>query len=451
MVPANAELIDPDKGIFKVLDTVLLRINSPYSMQFSDIEEENARGGIFSFFDKLGEDYIEIASITIADVSADITEPDIASLRQECVAAFDAQYFKACSDGLPSQGRKLLKWMGSQLNESADRKALVTAYTVDEDGDEKQFIAIRISGNSKKLAAIGSFSVARANELAAPIFSILQNMQIIPKNDGAPLTIRQMIHRDFGVDIPLESGCGKRAEPFKLSNVDRDQYGFVQLQLIDCISLGRGIYWKTQSREIVEQDNKPLEKVSIETIELTETQRFTGSEAYYFKPEPGVAHELSSTVMMDTPRQGLILPFEIGWLHFRYFTNYEEKEPGLGFSASYSAPKIEATLYVYDNGLSKIPDDLEDPLVQEEFEKTNAVVAARLPEAEAWPDDTTDRKLMRIYRVDPEGFKVTCVALTTSNNHFIKVRISWDRDYDLDAISMTFIDIVLNTLRSTRH
>lgn len=452
MTHNNAELIDAEKGIFKVLDIVLLRITSPFSMQFADLEDENARGGTFSFFDKSGEEYIEIASITIADVTADSTEPDISSLTQEGVAAFDAQYLQACIDGLPSQGRKLLKWMGSQLNESRDRKGLVTAYTVDEDGVEKQFIAVRITENTTKIAAIGTFAIARSNELAAPIFNIMQNIHIIPTNNEQPLTIRNMIQRDFGIDIPLLSGCGTRTEPFQLSCADRQQYEFAQSQLINCISLGRRIYWRFHGKEIISQEGKVLQKFVIETIELTDTQKYTGTTAYYFDTcERGAMLYQQQTVMMDTPRQGLTLPFEIGWLHFRHFTNYEEKELGLGFSASYSAPKIEATVYIYDHGLPQIPDDLNAAVVQQEFEKANADIAARLPEAEAWPDDTTDRQLMRLYKVDPDGYKVTGVTLTTSNNHFIKVRISWDRDYDLDTMAMNFIDIVSHSLKVTRH
>jgi hypothetical protein len=118
----NADLIDANKGIFKVFDAVLLRIESPYSMQCSDFDTEDTRGITFRFFDDCNEEIIEIASITIADVTSDKTEPDIANLTQEDVSKFDIQLFKACSDGLPTQGMTLKKWMGSHLNESKEKK-----------------------------------------------------------------------------------------------------------------------------------------------------------------------------------------------------------------------------------------------------------------------------------------------------------------------------------------
>ena len=194
-----------------------------------------------------------------------------------------------------------------------------------------------------------------------------------------------------------------------------------------------------------------LEKLSIETIELTEAQKVTQTEAYFFKEdENGRLGHPSLNVPMPTPHEKLSLPFEIGWLHFRYFTDYSGTNPELGFATAYSAPNVEATIYVYNNGLEQVPSDLNAEIVGAEFFKVNSGILAQNAGLEAWPDVINDgTHIFKMYKADPEGLRVTGVSLTTSNDHFVKVRISWLRDYDIDRISIGFVESVAAMFRAS--
>lgn len=178
----NSTLVDPDEGIFDVLNVVRVRISSPLWTNISDIDGELARGAIFNFYE-VGKDRVKnraIASIEIVDVSSDCSEPDISCLQQGDVAELDRQMHQMISEGLVAQEMLLVKWMSSKLNEADEFKGLVTAYIVEDGGKERQFIALRFSAGNRKMVAMGTFDVDKSKELAAPIFGIMRNMKVNP-------------------------------------------------------------------------------------------------------------------------------------------------------------------------------------------------------------------------------------------------------------------------------
>lgn len=256
------------------------------------------------------------------------------------------------------------------------------------------------------------------------------------------MNIKEMIYRDFGISVPLEKGTGRRDDPFVITAHDPMEYSIYQTRLLTGLGKGRKLYWRIMGREIIEEGSALVEKLKQRTIELTETQKHTTEEAYYFDishfgrkiPEPS----------LPSPSLPISFPMNIGWLHYTSGTNYENVAPGQGVSANYDAPNITATVYVYDKRHDEIPNDVNDPLVREEFEDICRDVCQRFPNAEAWPDrDGGGLRLTRIYKIDSEATQVTSVTLTTANNHFVKIRLTWMRDYDLDDFSLDFLYTVL--------
>lgn len=161
----NSELIDSNLK-FLVLDSVIVELFDGYAWQGKDIEEPNAKGSIFYAYDNPPS--ISVASITVVDVSEDVTEPDISLMRQEDVEHIDNQFRKAVSSGM-----NLTKWMSSQLNENKNHKGLVTAYITTENEKEWQYIALRLSNNGRKIVIIGSFDISKKDELASLVFNTI--------------------------------------------------------------------------------------------------------------------------------------------------------------------------------------------------------------------------------------------------------------------------------------
>jgi hypothetical protein len=122
-----------------------------------------------------------------------------------------------------------------------------------------------------------------------------------------------------------------------------------------------------------------IEQFKIETVQLTDTQIITQTENYYFDVSVMIAARqrwLSPPVIVHHHVSGLAFHFEIGWLHFDSTVNYES--PGLGYSLCYTAPGINADLYVYGRGLAAIPGDVTDSVVRDGFERAAGEIAAAL-------------------------------------------------------------------------
>lgn len=175
----NSRLVDSDKGIFEVLGTVLVRISSPYWTQSLDVNEEECRGTIFRFVDTESDEDRAIASIKIADVSRDTSEPNVSLLSEGDVAALDKKMQGFIEAGLSTKGMRLVRWMSSKLNKTDHLSGLVTPFIVEDDGRQRQFIELRFSVDSKKMVVQGTFDIDRSKELAAPIFGTIQNIRIL--------------------------------------------------------------------------------------------------------------------------------------------------------------------------------------------------------------------------------------------------------------------------------
>lgn len=177
----NSELIDPDQGVFSVLGIIALRLVGPYCWIYKDFDEELARGADFHAYEPWDEDEdrLAVASISIADVTNDPTEPDVSELEQTDVPALDDFLQRELRRLLTADGREIIRWMSSQLNQSDGIKGLVTVYITKEQGKERQTNALRTKVKGRKIAIIGVFDTAKKDVLAPLITSILRNMVVL--------------------------------------------------------------------------------------------------------------------------------------------------------------------------------------------------------------------------------------------------------------------------------
>jgi hypothetical protein len=84
---------------------------------------------------------------------------------------------------MANDGRRMIRWMSSKLNETPTLKGLVTAYVGEDHGRDRQYIDLRISVRGRKVVVSGCFDVKRAHDLAAPIFAAIQNAAILDHSE----------------------------------------------------------------------------------------------------------------------------------------------------------------------------------------------------------------------------------------------------------------------------
>ncbi len=115
------------------------------------------------------------------------------------------------------------------------------------------------------------------------------------------------------------------------------------------------------------------------------------------------------------------------------------EEEGAGYAVGYQAPPAHATVYVYDAGLTEIPDDLDAAPVQQEFNNATAgimmmkrsgvyrSVAEGAAETVSLGDapDAIQALHRRYAIVMRQGEEVDSdVYLTVFRDHFVKVRVT---------------------------
>jgi hypothetical protein len=76
----NCKLVDPDSGLFNVLNLAQLRLAGRWWWESEDIDEEGCRGSIFRTWGDGEPTGLDKAYIIVADVTDDSTEPDISQI-----------------------------------------------------------------------------------------------------------------------------------------------------------------------------------------------------------------------------------------------------------------------------------------------------------------------------------------------------------------------------------
>jgi hypothetical protein len=269
-------------------------------------------------------------------------------------------------------------------------------------------------------------------------------------------TLHDLLLGGLGTELPIRGGYGgSREDPIIITAPDANGVALTRFQTLHALGRGRGIFWRTVANTLLGEEWPGIEQFKIETVRLTETQMITRTENFYFDVSAAMAVRRrwgAPPVIAHHDVSGLVFPFEIGWLHFDKGEDVEREEPGLGHSLAYKAPGILCSLCVYDRGLASIPDDVNDPVVLEEFESASREIATHRSDFELVPDQTQVQAqdcLERYYRVGEQGQQASLLWLTTSRGRFIRARVTWVRDHFIDEAAMTFVaDVLANIQRS---
>lgn len=173
MTSQYAQLIDADQFVFSVLDVATLTLFKGVLWQSTDLTYATATGSLFHAYEDGSAN--PVASITLVDVTADISEPNVNAFSQADVAEFDAQ-IKARIE----RQSTLVEWTGSSLNETSDIKALVTPYVAMADGQPWQYIAVRTHQNGSHFVVLGAFNLSHSNTLAPQVLQALGSVSFKP-------------------------------------------------------------------------------------------------------------------------------------------------------------------------------------------------------------------------------------------------------------------------------
>lgn len=155
---------------------------------------------------------------------------------------------------------------------------------------------------------------------------------------------------------------------------------------------------------------------------------------------------------------GLTFPTEIGGAQRISVRDYETSSPGLGYSAGYRHGTATSTLYIYDNRLPSIPDDLKSAVVRDELEKAKADLKAiprnLITEKNAFTiNDASKRERLncQAYALapepGPEAFE-TFVCLGVFNGKFLKVRTTARQTANTESEVRRFIGLWVDRLWS---
>lgn len=138
-----------------------------------------------------------------------------------------------------------------------------------------------------------------------------------------------------------------------------------------------------------------------------------------------------------TSVHGIPLPLELGKTPRLRVVNYEANSPGAGVSASYVNAVYSVTLYVYDLGLSNLPEDPLSSSVMEHFQEsvqgalTSADSNGERLECKAAhgvslePDSGVNYLVATFGLENDQGRFRSFIFLTTKNGRFVKLRMSF--------------------------
>jgi len=256
------------------------------------------------------------------------------------------------------------------------------------------------------------------------------------------MTLREMLHKDFGIDLPIAGGWGQSADdPIVLTSQDPDEAALVQLEIARRIYGVQGWYWRQIERTFAGVVAADVEKFSSEVKYIEDDQIVTEIRNLYFDLSSVIvadeAHLENPSVPVGPPAE-LNFPRQIGWFHFDGLTNNEPEHPGLGVSIAYSAPKAKMMIYAYDKGLSDQINDRPDESASSEYAQAIADFRSMNPEARPAREHEQGGVRLSIFE---SGQILSVVLVSPFRDFFFKLRLTLD-----DRSEQFMVDCAMHTL-----
>lgn len=168
------------------------------------------------------------------------------------------------------------------------------------------------------------------------------------------MVIREMLKRDFDIDVLISTGTGRQADPYVIDECDEEDAAFTQMQCLRGINRGLGYLWKIVEWSPCDDD---IEVIRIETVQFSDSEIEIVTRAIYFDTSAvaGTPYVRFPLIVWCGPAEAPMLPYEIGWLHYDRTFDNSTSTSVFDQTIQYSAQGAKASMYVYgrDSGTSK--------------------------------------------------------------------------------------------------
>ena len=97
------------------------------------------------------------------------------------------------------------------------------------------------------------------------------------------MALKHLLKADFGVELPISGGFGNSIDnAIIIQRVGINDYVGTEHLILDCLGKGRRIDWKILGQELLNHNDKKIDKIKIETKKTTALEIITQIENYYF-------------------------------------------------------------------------------------------------------------------------------------------------------------------------
>jgi hypothetical protein len=261
------------------------------------------------------------------------------------------------------------------------------------------------------------------------------------------INLAERIRKDFGFEVSVIGGNGSRTNPWYIIEPDSERAALHAMQLLTAFSSVQNALWRLDKSQPLEEAPDQL-RVVIERIRIQDEKVVAERVPYFIQFDvPAAQVDPLGVLGCVQPQVGLVLPYQLGWLHYLGATESMPLDvSGTGYAAPYGAPGIEATVFLYQGG-SVFPGatlDVQD--ISNEFadaDKMLQIHSGNLPMGEeqvVHPDQARLPWKIRNYTTPDGG--TALLMLTAAGDHFIKVRLTAKPDARDECAKATFDELL---------
>jgi hypothetical protein len=243
------------------------------------------------------------------------------------------------------------------------------------------------------------------------------------------INLADRIRKDFGFEVSVIGGNGSRANPWYIIEPDCERAALHTMQLLTAFGSIQNALWRVDKSQPVEDAPEQL-RVVIERIRFQDEKVIAERVPYFFQFDMP-ATQVDPLVVLGCvqPQVGLVLPYQLGWLHYQGTTESMPLEvSGTGHSAPYGAHGIDAAVSLYQ-GISVFPNaNLGIPDIDSEFAEADRVLRIHSGSIAAGDTQTVHPERARLpwkyrtYTTAAGGFAF--LMMTAAGDHYIKVRLT---------------------------
>jgi hypothetical protein len=251
------------------------------------------------------------------------------------------------------------------------------------------------------------------------------------------MRLRDAFLRDFGIDLPLGEGSGKRSDPFVVLADNMPELSRTVEVTLALFQRGKGfareedIFWRILRRDLHHEANELLFQLSVQKLILSRTEATDEKASYFFKAPHLILDSVPKPYLIHLdPKVGVSFPYKISGLEYSVYRDFEQDRPGLGYSIGYSAPKVEATLYVY----STKPNASVAENIRDEVLKTLTVHKTDCSRVEPFEIKNCFGPCAQAVEMHLSPEKRSLIIVDQFKGKLLKWRITWLNDERRDVV-----------------